>query len=528
MLTLDGAPDIPKDCSSEATRDRSEELSVVAEAYGQGSREGEHPLAVADRRQDVVDQERGSVEDPSPSLDNEQESAIGGEVNSNLVAKTEKHLASSAPGTGVWDAFVERVEATPPEVIRQCLGQLSALWSESTASWTNAQCRIAPPGAWMSAWLAGSDLHGALLDLVPRPPPDGKAPLQRSTYLRVMTYKAHSRFANSIKMVAFYNDEVDARSQMREAAEDYHRQVRRYGLEDVEDIFPRPYDELLLEVFWRGSKVGSVRRSTTLAERPLGEAELAKLVPSVGGRDRLPDRFPDPRLHRARAHLLFELPANILAEFDAGGVSPPEMVPPPRDLDFWDGHLQTGVFTPYELLARLDDCDEVGEPGSWSVARPADFEERYETVILQVCREFGLIPLNPSGTALESRVDLRARCPLPGLESWGEAAWEQLHETPWSPLIARILNWQHFVMMEVPSELPDPLPPASANMWWSGYYHVGIIMRISEGTIRFEPYEGYDLMDDMPPGWVYGVGTAICRRLCELFNKLGADARRAR
>ena len=36
MLTLDGAPDVPKDCSSEATRDRREELAVVAEACGQG------------------------------------------------------------------------------------------------------------------------------------------------------------------------------------------------------------------------------------------------------------------------------------------------------------------------------------------------------------------------------------------------------------------------------------------------------------------------------------------------------------
>ena len=46
VLILDRAAYVLKDRSGEALRDRGEELAVVAEADGQGPREGEHPLAV--------------------------------------------------------------------------------------------------------------------------------------------------------------------------------------------------------------------------------------------------------------------------------------------------------------------------------------------------------------------------------------------------------------------------------------------------------------------------------------------------
>jgi len=54
---LDRAAYVLKDRSCEALRDRREELAVVAEADGQGPREREHPLAVADRRQNLVHEE---------------------------------------------------------------------------------------------------------------------------------------------------------------------------------------------------------------------------------------------------------------------------------------------------------------------------------------------------------------------------------------------------------------------------------------------------------------------------------------
>jgi hypothetical protein len=49
VLMLDRAAYVLKERSGEALRDRREELTVVAEAHRQGPREGEHPLAVADR-----------------------------------------------------------------------------------------------------------------------------------------------------------------------------------------------------------------------------------------------------------------------------------------------------------------------------------------------------------------------------------------------------------------------------------------------------------------------------------------------
>ncbi len=86
VLTLDDAPDVPKDCSSEATRDRREELAVVAEADGQGPREGEHPLAVADRRQNVVDEERRSLGHTPAHARRAEPAALAREGHTQLIA----------------------------------------------------------------------------------------------------------------------------------------------------------------------------------------------------------------------------------------------------------------------------------------------------------------------------------------------------------------------------------------------------------------------------------------------------------
>ncbi len=73
VLTLDGAPDVPKDCSSEATRDRREELAVVAEADDQGPREGEHLCGLHRCREDpsgedALDSTRGCLSRPQISF----------------------------------------------------------------------------------------------------------------------------------------------------------------------------------------------------------------------------------------------------------------------------------------------------------------------------------------------------------------------------------------------------------------------------------------------------------------------------
>jgi len=86
VLMLDRAAYVLKERSGEALRDRGEELAVVAEADGQGPREGEDPLAVADRRQNVVHEERGSLGHAPAHARRAEAAALAREGHPQLVA----------------------------------------------------------------------------------------------------------------------------------------------------------------------------------------------------------------------------------------------------------------------------------------------------------------------------------------------------------------------------------------------------------------------------------------------------------
>jgi hypothetical protein len=61
MLALDGATQDLHDARGEALADACEQRSVVAEANGLGSGEGQHPLAKRHRWQAMVDQQSGAL-----------------------------------------------------------------------------------------------------------------------------------------------------------------------------------------------------------------------------------------------------------------------------------------------------------------------------------------------------------------------------------------------------------------------------------------------------------------------------------
>ena len=93
MLTLDGAPDVPKDGSSEATRDRREELAVAAEA--DGAKEVKLSAAtVAELREEHF----GPIEDPRLTALRADAEALRTELVGELrdiVAMAEAHKTES-------------------------------------------------------------------------------------------------------------------------------------------------------------------------------------------------------------------------------------------------------------------------------------------------------------------------------------------------------------------------------------------------------------------------------------------------